>query len=154
MRLGHGQLELDAVGLLDQRKQLRELVAREGRRGHRGGRHQAGLLPGRRIAAATIEVFPLSLAVSSRCPRDCICMWSRRAHGAGKVAVRMTDVSYAMPLNRSAFLRRGVGGATLLATGSGLAAFAGRANAAGIPDGDLSYLRLLVGAELLKIDSA
>jgi hypothetical protein len=61
----------------------------------------------------------------------------------------MADVSYAMPLNRRALLRRGVGGG---ATVLGLGAFAGRANAAGIPDGDLSYLRLLVGAELLKLD--
>src|SRR5262249_61986818 len=61
----------------------------------------------------------------------------------------MADTSYAMPLNRGAFLRRGVGGgATIL----GLSAFAGRANAAGIPDEDLAYLRLLVGAELLKLD--
>ena len=76
--------------------------------------------------------------------------WSR-AHEAGKVTGRMADISYALPLNRSAFLRRGVGGG---ATVLGLGAFAGRANAAGIPDGDLSYLRLLVGAELLKIDFA
>jgi hypothetical protein len=61
----------------------------------------------------------------------------------------MADLSYAMPLNRGAFLRRGVGGG---ATVLGLGAFAGRASAAGIPDEDLSYLRLLVGAELLKLD--
>jgi hypothetical protein len=77
-------------------------------------------------------------------------MWSR-AHEAGKVTLRMADISYAMPLNRRALLRRGVGGG---ATVLGLSAFAGRASAAGIPDEDLSYLRLLVGGELLKLDFA
>jgi len=47
-------------------------------------------------------------------------------------------------------LRRGiVGGAVMLVPASG---FAGRAEAAGIPDLDLAYLRVLVGVELLKVD--
>ena len=55
--------------------------------------------------------------------------------------------------SRSALLRRGVqGGGIVLAAGSGLAAFAGVASAATLPDGDLTYLRLLIGAELLEAD--
>jgi hypothetical protein len=54
------------------------------------------------------------------------------------------------PLNRADLLRRGVGsGAMLIVSG---AAFGAPAPAAGIPDGDLTYLRLLVAAELLKAD--
>jgi hypothetical protein len=50
-------------------------------------------------------------------------------------------------------LRRGIGGGALLAaSGSGLGALAGTAAAAGVPDGDLSFLRLLVATELLKAD--
>src|SRR5215470_9911404 len=67
----------------------------------------------------------------------------------------MPDRACAMPsttkLSRQALLRGGVGGGAAL---FGLAAFAGTAKAAGIPDGDLAYLRLLVGTELLKIDCA
>ena len=51
-------------------------------------------------------------------------------------------------MSRAALLRRGVGGGALLA-------FPGTAVAAAapdVPDVDLSYLRLLVGAELLKAD--
>jgi Ferritin-like domain len=48
-------------------------------------------------------------------------------------------------MNRAALLRRGVAGGALLA-------FPRAAAAADVPDADLSYLRLLVGAELLKAD--
>jgi Ferritin-like domain len=55
--------------------------------------------------------------------------------------------------SRSALMRRGVqGGGLVLAAGSGLAAFAGAARAATLPDEDLAYLRLLIGAELLEAD--
>jgi hypothetical protein len=55
-----------------------------------------------------------------------------------------------MHISRAQLLRRGIaGGAVIIASASGLA---GRAAAADIPDVDLSYLRLLVGAELLKTD--
>ena len=58
-------------------------------------------------------------------------------------------------LSRAELLRRGAGGgAVLLASGAGLAAFAAPAAAEDVPDGDLAYLRLLVGAELLKADFA
>jgi hypothetical protein len=50
-------------------------------------------------------------------------------------------------------LRHGVRGAGLaLVAGSGLAALPGSASAGTLPDGDLSYLRLLIGAELLEGD--
>jgi hypothetical protein len=52
-------------------------------------------------------------------------------------------------LSRAALLRRSAGGGALLLVGAGLAA---PADAADIPDGDLSYLRVLVAAELLKGD--
>ncbi len=48
-------------------------------------------------------------------------------------------------MNRAALLRRGVAGGALLA-------FPRAAAAADVPDVDMSYLRLLVGAELLKAD--
>jgi hypothetical protein len=51
-------------------------------------------------------------------------------------------------MSRSSLLRRG---AVLAVSSAGLGAFAGSAQAA-LPDVDLSYLRLLVGAELLKGD--
>jgi ferritin-like protein len=58
-------------------------------------------------------------------------------------------------LSRGELLRRGVGGgAVLVASGTGLAAFAAPAAADVVPDGDLAYLRLLVAAELLKADFA
>jgi hypothetical protein len=50
-------------------------------------------------------------------------------------------------------LRQGVaGGGTLLLSGSAASALASSAAAATIPDGDLTYLRLLIGAELLAAD--
>jgi hypothetical protein len=56
-------------------------------------------------------------------------------------------------LSRSALLWRGArGGAVALVAGSGLAALAGPAAADAPPDGDLAYLRLLIGAELLEAD--
>jgi hypothetical protein len=56
-------------------------------------------------------------------------------------------------LSRAGFLRRGAaGGGLLLASGSAAAALTGAARAATPPDGDLSYLRLLIGAELLAAD--
>jgi Ferritin-like domain len=55
--------------------------------------------------------------------------------------------------SRAALLRRGAqGGSLLLLPGSALSAFAGSAAAAAYPDGDLAYLRLLIGAELLAAD--
>ncbi len=55
--------------------------------------------------------------------------------------------------SRSALLRRGVqGGGVVLVAGSGIAALAAAASAATLPDGDLAYLRLLIGAELLEVD--
>ena len=56
-------------------------------------------------------------------------------------------------LTRAGLLRRGaVGGGALLASASGLAAFAPAAFADGPPAGDLAYLRLLVATELLGAD--
>jgi rubrerythrin len=56
-------------------------------------------------------------------------------------------------LSRATFLRRGaVGGGALLVSASGFAGLAGSASAATPPDGDLAYLRLLIGAELLSLD--
>jgi len=56
-------------------------------------------------------------------------------------------------LSRAGLLRRGaVGSGMLLASGSALAALAGPAAAAATPDGDLAYLRILIGAELLTVD--
>jgi Ferritin-like domain len=51
-------------------------------------------------------------------------------------------------LSRADLLRRGAAGSAVLVASSGFPAAA----AAGVPDGDLSYLRLLVAAELLKTD--
>jgi len=51
-------------------------------------------------------------------------------------------------MNRGGLLVRG---AALLASGSAAAALAAPARAA-VPDADLAYLRMLIGAELLKID--
>lgn len=51
-------------------------------------------------------------------------------------------------INRGGLLARG---AVLLASGSTVAALAAPAKAA-TPDADLAYLRLLIGAELLKLD--
>jgi hypothetical protein len=50
---------------------------------------------------------------------------------------------------RAALLRRG---ALIVAAGAGATAFAERAAADTIPDGDVAYLRVLLGAELLKSD--
>lgn len=56
-------------------------------------------------------------------------------------------------VNRAELLRRGaVGGGALLVSASGLSAFAGTASADAPPDADLTYLRLLIAAELLGID--
>ena len=56
-------------------------------------------------------------------------------------------------LSRAGLLRRGVAGsAALLASGSAISALAGSASAATIPDNDLAYARLLIGAELLAAD--
>lgn len=55
----------------------------------------------------------------------------------------------ALALTRSELLRRGV---LLAASGTALGAVEAPAASADIPDVDLSYLRLLVGAELLKTD--
>jgi len=56
-------------------------------------------------------------------------------------------------LSRAGLLRRGAaGGGALLLSGSAVSVLAGSATAAGIPDSDLSYLRLLIGAELLAAD--
>lgn len=52
-------------------------------------------------------------------------------------------------LSRSALLRRG--GAALLASAAGTSLLAAGASAA-TPDGDLAYLRLLIGVELLAAD--
>jgi hypothetical protein len=52
-------------------------------------------------------------------------------------------------LPRKELLRRG---ALLAVAGVGVGALAAPAEAAGIPDSDLAYLRLLVAAELLKAD--
>lgn len=50
-------------------------------------------------------------------------------------------------------MRRGaLGGGALVLSSAGIAALAGRASAATLPDTDLSYLRLLIGAELLAAD--
>ncbi len=55
--------------------------------------------------------------------------------------------------SRAGLLRQGVaGGGTLLLSGSAVSVLAGSATAASIPDSDLSYLRLLIGAELLAAD--
>jgi hypothetical protein len=55
-------------------------------------------------------------------------------------------------LSRAELLSRGArGGATLLVAGSAYGALAGAASAA-VPDNDLAYLRLLIGAELLGAD--
>jgi len=51
--------------------------------------------------------------------------------------------------DRAALIRRG---ALFVAAGTGAAAFADRAAADAIPDGDVAYLRLLLGTELLKAD--
>ena len=56
-------------------------------------------------------------------------------------------------VSRAELLRRGaVGGGALLVSASGLSAFAGTASADAPPDADLTYLRLLIAAELLGID--
>jgi hypothetical protein len=55
-------------------------------------------------------------------------------------------------LSRSRLLRRGAASAALAC--GGLAGFALPAAAASVPDADLAYLRLLLGAELLKVDFA
>jgi Ferritin-like domain len=62
----------------------------------------------------------------------------------------MKSGAYAMPerMNRGGLLARG---AVLVASGGAAAALAAPAEAA-IPDADLAYLRLLIGAELLKLD--
>ncbi|HEX4526675.1 MAG TPA: ferritin-like domain-containing protein [Gaiellaceae bacterium] len=53
-------------------------------------------------------------------------------------------------MSRAGLLRRG---GALLLSGSAMSAFVGSAGAATIPDSDLAYLRLLIGAELLAVDS-
>ena len=56
-------------------------------------------------------------------------------------------------LSRIQLLRRGaVGGGALVLSGSAIASLAERASAATVPDTDLAYLRLLIGAELLAAD--
>jgi rubrerythrin len=56
-------------------------------------------------------------------------------------------------LSRSQLLARGAkGGAALILAGSVAGSFARSASAATIPDADLAYARLLVGAELLALD--
>ena len=62
----------------------------------------------------------------------------------------MGNAAYAMPerINRGGLLARSV---VLLASSGAVAALAAPAQAA-VPDGDLAYLRLLIGAELLKVD--
>jgi Ferritin-like domain len=56
-------------------------------------------------------------------------------------------------LSRDQLLRRGaLGGGALVLSGSVFASLAGRAAAATVPDVDLTYLRLLIGAELLAAD--
>ncbi len=60
----------------------------------------------------------------------------------------MTD-----PLSRSQLFARGAkGGAALILAGSVAGSFVRSASAATIPDADLAYARLLVGAELLALD--
>src|SRR5262249_6349165 len=61
------------------------------------------------------------------------------------------ESTYAMPerLGRGALLARG--GAALVGSSAALAVLAGPARAA-VPDSDLTYLRLLIAVELLKID--
>jgi hypothetical protein len=55
--------------------------------------------------------------------------------------------------SRAGLLRRGAaGGGALLLSGSAISAFADSAAAATISDNDLSYLRVLIGAELLDVD--
>jgi rubrerythrin len=56
--------------------------------------------------------------------------------------------------SRAELVRRGVvGGGALIVSASGLSALPGVASAdATLPDGDLAYLRLLIGAELLAVD--
>lgn len=55
--------------------------------------------------------------------------------------------------SRAGLLRRGAaGGGALLVSGSAVSALASSAAAATISDNDLSYLRVLIGAELLDID--
>ena len=56
-------------------------------------------------------------------------------------------------VSRAELLRRGaVGGGALLVSASGFSALAATAEAAAPPDADLTYLRLLIAAELLAID--
>jgi hypothetical protein len=56
-------------------------------------------------------------------------------------------------LSRAQLFARGAkGGAAILVTGAATGFFAGSAAADAIPDGDLAYARLLVGAELLASD--
>lgn len=63
----------------------------------------------------------------------------------------VADPAYALHrLSRASLLRRG--GVALLTTSAAGALLAGTANAASIPDNDLAYLRLLIGAELLAAD--
>jgi hypothetical protein len=68
-----------------------------------------------------------------------------------RIAPAPYEIDHPPGFSRFALLRRG--GLALVA-GSGLAALAGAASAATLPlpDGDLSYLRLLIGAELLEAD--
>lgn len=62
----------------------------------------------------------------------------------------MTNAYALHRLSRASLLRRG--GAALLTTGAAGALLAGTAGAASLPDNDLAYLRLLIGAELLASD--
>ena len=56
-------------------------------------------------------------------------------------------------LSRDQLLRRGaIGGGAFVLSASAVAALAGRAAAATLPDNDLAYLRILIGAELLAAD--
>ena len=55
--------------------------------------------------------------------------------------------------SRASLLRRGAaGGGALLVSASGGAVFVRASAAAGVPDGDLAYLRVLLAAELLAAD--
>jgi hypothetical protein len=63
--------------------------------------------------------------------------------------VQFDHLRTATAYDRAALLRRGV---LAVAAGAGFAAFPAVAAADSIPDGDVAYLRLLLGAELLKGD--
>jgi ferritin-like protein len=75
--------------------------------------------------------------------------------GSAEVASASGKAAASGALSRTELIRRGAGGgAALVASGTGLVAFAAPAAADAVPDGDLAYLRLLVATELLKADFA